>query len=82
LLVYSEEQKECFARSLNCKKKDLLYLSSSDKNFKKELEDLKKLATVTLKTGDIVDFMLNYKQKRFLLLKKNKQKYLIYSSNE
>lgn len=79
---HTEEQKKCFARALNCNTKDLRFIASSDKAFKKKFEKLKKLATVTLKTGDIVDFMLNSKQKRFLFLKKNKQNYLICSSNE
>ena len=79
---HTEEQKKCFTRSLNCSLKDLRFISSSDVVFKKKFENLKRLATVTLKTGDIVDFMLNSKQKRFLFLKKNKQNYLIYSSNE
>ena len=79
---HTEAQKKCFARSLNCNIKDLRFISSSDKAFKNKFKKLKRLATVTLKTGDIVDFMLNSKQKRFLFLKKNKQNYLIYSSNE
>ena len=80
--MFNAEQKKCFTRSLNCKIEDLKYINSSSPKFKKIFFSLKKLATVTLKTGDIVDFMLNTKQKRFLLLKKGKQKYLFYSSNE
>ena len=81
-MSHTEEQLKCFARSLGCNKKDLQYISSEDKMYNKIFIDLKKLATVTLKTGDIVDFMLDPKQKRFLFLKKGKQKYLFYSSNE
>jgi len=81
-LQYTEEQLKCFARSLGCNKKDLHYISSEDKTYDKIFIDLKKLATVTLKTKDVVDFMLNSRQKRFLFLKKGKQKYLFYSSNE
>jgi hypothetical protein len=80
LFFPTDKQVECFTRTLNCKAEDLTYCSSSTEEFDEILSGLKKLAVVTLVSGDKVSFLSNLDKKRFILLKGKDQNYLISAS--